>query len=77
MIYHNAASINEARKLLPVKPRAALPDLPADGHPLTPREQFWRRVRNRFRLRVQGLAQLEAARQKLLEIPNITKVVRL
>jgi hypothetical protein len=49
MIYHNAASMAEAKKLLPVKPRAQLPELPVDGHPLTPRQQFWRRLRNRFK----------------------------
>ena len=49
MIYHNATSMDEAKKSLPVKPRAALPGLPSDGRPLTSREQFWRRVRNRFK----------------------------
>ncbi|HEY2329014.1 MAG TPA: hypothetical protein VGI63_04295 [Verrucomicrobiae bacterium] len=49
IIYHNAASIIEAKKLLPVKSRAALPDLPIDGRPLSPREQFWRRLHNRFK----------------------------
>jgi hypothetical protein len=49
MIFHNAASMGEAKKLLPVKPKATLPDLPVDGRPLNPREQFWRRLRNRFK----------------------------
>ncbi len=49
MIYHNAACMDEAKKILPVKPRAALPGLPPDGRPLTNREQFWRRLRNKFR----------------------------
>jgi hypothetical protein len=47
-IYHNAACMDEAKKLLPVLERAALPKLPADGHPLTPREQFWRRLATRL-----------------------------
>jgi hypothetical protein len=49
MIYHNATSMNVAKKLLPVKPEATLPDLAPDGHPLTSHEQFWRRLRNRFK----------------------------
>jgi hypothetical protein len=49
MIYHNAASMDEAKKILPVKSRAVLPALPADGRPLNTREQFWRRVRNRLK----------------------------
>jgi hypothetical protein len=49
MIYHNATSMGEAKKLLPVKPNAVLPDLPLDGHPLASREQFWRRLRNHFK----------------------------
>jgi hypothetical protein len=48
MIYHNAASIVAAKKLLPVNPKAELPNLPDDGRPLTSSEQFWRRLRNRF-----------------------------
>ena len=49
MIYHNADCMAEAKKILPVKPRAILPSLPNDARPLTPREQFWRRLRNRFK----------------------------
>jgi hypothetical protein len=49
MIYHNSDCMAEAKKILPVKARADLPALPADGGPLTPREQFWRRLRNRFK----------------------------
>jgi hypothetical protein len=49
MIYHNVHCIAEAKKLLPVKPRAVLPPLPNDGRSLTPRERFWRRVRHRLR----------------------------
>jgi hypothetical protein len=48
MIYHNATCMAAAKKLLPVKPRADLPPLSSDGRPLTPKEQFWRRLWNRF-----------------------------
>ena len=48
MIYHNAAGIDEAKKLLPVKPKAGLPPLQNDGGPLDPRAQFWRKVKLRF-----------------------------
>jgi hypothetical protein len=48
MIYHNATCMDDAKKLLPVKPRAELPSLPKDGQPLTEREQFWRRFRLQF-----------------------------
>lgn len=47
VIYHNAFCIDAARKLLPVRPRAALPALAPDPAPLTPREQFWRRLEHR------------------------------
>jgi len=49
MIYHNATSMDDVKKILPVKPRAALPGLPADDRPLTRQEQFWRRARNRLK----------------------------
>jgi hypothetical protein len=49
MIYHNSISMDAVKKLPPVKPRAALPDPVPDGHPLTPSEQFWRRLRNKFK----------------------------
>jgi hypothetical protein len=49
VIYHNAMCIPGVKKLPPFKPQAALPELPIDGHPLTPREQFWRRLRNMFK----------------------------
>jgi hypothetical protein len=49
MIYHNAACMDDAKKLPPVKPKAVLPNLPIYGRPLTPREQFWRRLQNRFK----------------------------
>jgi hypothetical protein len=44
LIYHNGTCMDEAKKLVPVKPKAELPALPDDVHPLTPREMFWRRV---------------------------------
>jgi len=47
-IFHNAACMEAAKKLWSVKAVAALPALPVDARPLTPREQFWRRLRNRF-----------------------------
>lgn len=47
-IYHNATCMADAKKLLPVKPRAELPPLPQDRRPLTERELFWRRLRLRF-----------------------------
>ncbi|HEX4646459.1 MAG TPA: hypothetical protein VH598_12715, partial [Verrucomicrobiae bacterium] len=49
MIYHNATCMDAVKKLPPVKPRATLPGLVADGRPLTPSEQFWRRFRNKFK----------------------------
>jgi hypothetical protein len=47
-IYHNAACMEEARKLLPVKAKAELPPLPDDGGPLSPRQQVWRKLRLRL-----------------------------
>jgi len=47
-IYHNAACMEDAKKARPVKARAALPPLEDDGGPLTPRQQFWRKVRLRL-----------------------------
>ena len=48
LIFHNAATMDEAKKLGPVKPRAALPELLKDGRPLTEREQFWRKLKLRL-----------------------------
>jgi hypothetical protein len=48
MIYHNGVCLEDARKLLPVKPKADLPPLSDDGRPLTDKEQFWRRLRQRL-----------------------------
>jgi hypothetical protein len=39
---------------LPVKPLADLPDLPQDPAPRTPRQQFWRRVRERIKPHIVG-----------------------
>jgi hypothetical protein len=45
LIYHNMHHIPAVKQLTCVARRAVLPPLPPDGHPLTPREQFWRRLR--------------------------------
>jgi len=49
MIYHCSACIDEAKTLAPFKAKPPLPDLPNDGGPLNEQQQFWRRLRNRFR----------------------------
>ncbi len=46
-IYHNAASMPEAKKLESVRPLAELPPLEPDAGPLTKRQQFWRKVQLR------------------------------
>lgn len=51
-IYHNATCMDEAKKLARVQPKADLPALPPDGHPLTPKEQFWRKLSLRFQKHV-------------------------
>jgi hypothetical protein len=48
VIYHNAACMDAAKTLLPVRPKASLPDLKRDARPLTRQEQFWRRLRQRL-----------------------------
>ena len=48
LIFHNAATMDEAKKLGPVKPKAALPELLKDERPLTEREQFWRKLKLRL-----------------------------
>ena len=53
-IYHNATCIPGVKKMPSFKPRADLPALPADGRPLTPWEQFWRRLWNKFKPGVVG-----------------------
>jgi hypothetical protein len=47
-VYHNATCMDEAKSLGPWKAKAELPPLPNDGGPLTPSQQFWRRVRLRL-----------------------------
>jgi len=48
-IFHNASTMDEAKKLMGTSaPQADLPALPSDGRPLTAREQFWRKVRLRL-----------------------------
>ena len=49
LIFHNAAGVAEARKLLPVRAKADLPQLAPDHCPLTAQQIFWRRVRNRLK----------------------------
>jgi hypothetical protein len=49
LIYHNAACVDEAKKLPHVKPKAVLSELPCDGRPLTEREQFWRKLKLRLK----------------------------
>ncbi len=53
-IYHNSACIEAAKRILPVKPLADLPDLPADPAPLTPRQQFQRRLKERLKPHIVG-----------------------
>lgn len=48
-IYHNASCMEAAKSMAPFRPVADLPPIAQDSRPLTPREQFWRRLRNRFR----------------------------
>jgi hypothetical protein len=48
LIFHNAATMDEAKRLGPVKPKAVLPELPKDGRPLSDREKFWRKLQLRL-----------------------------
>lgn len=48
MIYHNATCMDAVKALGPVKPQAEVPALPPDHGPLTPRQQFWRKLRLRM-----------------------------
>lgn len=48
MIYHCGSCMAQAKALAPYKPRAELPSLPQDRGPLSPWQQFWRRVRLRL-----------------------------
>lgn len=47
VIYHNSFCMAEAKQLTG-KAAATLPSLVADGRPLTVREQFWRKLKNRI-----------------------------
>lgn len=47
LIYHTD-DVAIAKRMMPVKPRTELPPLEPDAGPLTPREQFWRNVKNRL-----------------------------
>ena len=49
VVYHNRHCIEHAKKLLPAKLKAALPELQRDERPLNSLEKFWRRVQ--FRLK--------------------------
>jgi hypothetical protein len=53
-IYHNSPCIEAAKKLLPVKPLAELPDFPRDPAPLTPRQQTRRRIEERLKPHIVG-----------------------
>jgi hypothetical protein len=48
-IYHNATCIAEAKKQSSIQSEATLPELPNDARPLSSQEQFWRRVRLKFK----------------------------
>jgi lipopolysaccharide biosynthesis glycosyltransferase len=47
-IFHNAATIKQAKADLPFKPLAELPPLQKDTEPLTRWDLFWRRVQTRL-----------------------------
>ena len=48
LIFHNAATMDEAKRLGDTKARAVLPELEKDPAPLTERQRFWRRLRTRL-----------------------------
>jgi hypothetical protein len=48
LIFHNAATMDEVKKIVGTKARAELPALEKDPAPLTDRQQFWRRLKTRF-----------------------------
>lgn len=48
VIYHNATCMEAVKRLSLLQPRAKLPDLVPDPAPLTPFQQFWRRLRTRL-----------------------------
>jgi len=47
LIYHNAACVEEAKKLISTKPHAELPPLVPDQGSLTKSQKFWRKVQLR------------------------------
>ena len=47
-IYHCAPSVDAAKQMPSNQAPAELPALPPDPGPLTPRQQFWRKVRSRL-----------------------------
>lgn len=47
-IYHCSVCIDEAKALVTHKSRPELPELASDHGPLNQRQQFWRRLQNRF-----------------------------
>jgi len=47
LIYHNAPCVAEAKKLIPVKPLATLPELVADSAPLSNWQKFCRKMQLR------------------------------
>ena len=49
LIYHNATCMDDAKRLGPVRAKAQVPLLPRDAHPLSAKEQFWRRLATRLR----------------------------
>lgn len=49
LIYHNATCVDAAKQLKQVQPKAALPEVPNDGGPVSERDQFWRKLGLRFR----------------------------
>jgi len=48
LIYHNAACMDDTKRLLPVRNRADLPALPIDKHQPSSRELFFRRLKLRL-----------------------------
>lgn len=53
-IYHNSRCTEAAKKILPVKASAVLPDFPRDSAPLTSSQQRWRRIQERLKPHIVG-----------------------
>ena len=49
VVYHNSASMELAKKLVGLKAKAELSDLPRDSAPVTPLGQSWRRLKQRIK----------------------------